>query len=439
MVADNFSCPCAGRKVCLRLKKRQQGANVHSDSAATTAELQDPPHKALAAEAMLRPAQDAAELLSGHPPNVVAAALMELNPGFTQDILEALDPEMKQALSPWVPPERLRQWACNAAYPQDSIGRLMEPAYSVFSADMTVAETIERLRALAKVALVTYGYIVDEHGVLRGVLTMRDLLFADEDVRLEALMLRDVFALRPETALSDAMKQVLGRHYPVYPVCDAGGKLLGLVRGQTMFQEQAIEITAQVGTTFGVEKEERLTTPIGQSFRYRHPWLQLNLVTAFAAGAVVALFQDTVDRLVILALFLPILAGQSGNTGCQALAVTLRGMTLGEVERGRGRMLVAKEAWLGFYNGSLTGLVAAIGMFGVAMYQENPNALLLAVVVWAALVGACVVSGICGALIPLTLKRFGQDPATASSIFLTTATDVVSMGMLLGLATMLVR
>jgi magnesium transporter len=412
---------------------------VHSDSAATAAELQDPPHKALAAEAMLRPAQEAAELLSGHPPNVVAAALMELNPGFTQDILEALDPEMKQALVPWVPPERLRQWACNAAYPQDSIGRLMEPAYSVFSPDMTVAETIERLRALAKVALVTYGYIVDEDGVLRGVLTMRDLLFADEGVRLEALMLRDVFALRPETPLSDAMKQVLGRHYPVYPVCDAGGKLLGLVRGQTMFQEQAIEITAQVGTTFGVEKEERLTTPIGQSFRYRHPWLQLNLVTAFAAGAVVALFQDTVDRLVILALFLPILAGQSGNTGCQALAVTLRGMTLGEVERGRGRMLVAKEAWLGFYNGSLTGLVAAIGMFGVAMYQGNPNALLLAVVVWGALVGACVVSGICGALIPLTLKRFGQDPATASSIFLTTATDVVSMGMLLGLATVLVR
>jgi magnesium transporter len=154
---------------------------------------------------------------------------------------------------------------------------------------------------------------------------------------------------------------------------------------------------------------------------------------------VVAFFQDTVDRLVILALFLPILAGQSGNTGCQALAVTLRGMTLGEVERGRGRTLVAKEAWLGLYNGALTGLVAAIGMFGVALYQENPNAVLLAVVVWAALVGACVVSGVCGALIPLTLKRFGLDPATASSIFLTTATDVVSMGMLLGLAALIVR
>ncbi|MGH8667585.1 MAG: magnesium transporter, partial [Burkholderiales bacterium] len=332
-----------------------------------------------------------------------------------------------------------RQWQRNGAYSQDSIGRLMEPAYAMYRPGMTVGETIERLRALVKVAFVTYGYVVDDQGRLCGLVTMRDLLFAAESMRLESVMLRNVFTLSPETTLNDAMKQVLDRHYPVYPVCDAQGMLLGLVRGQAMFEEQAIEITAQVGTTFGVEKEERLTTPIGQSFRYRHPWLQLNLLTAFAAGAVVALFQETVDRLVILALFLPILAGQSGNTGCQALAVTLRGMTLGEVESGKGRALVWKEAWLGFYNGSLTGLVAGVGMFAVALYQENPNALLLAIVVWMALVGACVVSGICGALIPMTLKRFGLDPATASSIFLTTATDVVSMGMLLGLAAFLVR
>ena len=252
-------------------------------------------------------------------------------------------------------------------------------------------------------------------------------------------MLRDVFTLAPQTPLDEAMKLVLDRHYPVYPVCDASRRLLGLVRGQALFQEQAIEITAQVGTTFGVEKEERLSTPIGHSFKYRHPWLQLNLLTAFAAGAVVAAFQDTVDRLVILALFLPILAGQSGNTGCQALAVTLRGMTLGELKTGKGRALVSKEAWLGLYNGSLTGLVAGAGMYAVGLYQGSPDALVLGVVVWLALVGACVVSGICGAMIPLTLKRFGLDPATASSIFLTTATDVVSMGMLLGLATLLVR
>ena len=110
-----------------------------------------------------------------------------------------------------------------------------------------------------------------------------------------------------------------------------------------------------------------------------------------------------------------------------------------ELKGGKERELVAKEAWLGFYNGSLTGLVAGVGMLVMAIYQDNANSVALAAVVWMALVGACVVSGICGALIPITLKRFGLDPATASSIFLTTATDVVSMGMLLGLATVLVR
>jgi magnesium transporter len=222
-------------------------------------------------------------------------------------------------------------------------------------------------------------------------------------------------------------------------VCDDSGTLIGLVRGQAMFEEQAFEITAQVGTMVGVEKEERLATPWQQSLKFRHPWLQLNLLTAFVAGAVVGIFQDTVDRLVVLALFLPVLAGQSGNTGCQALAVTLRGLTLGELKSGREKTLVMKEALLGLLNGAMVGLVAAIGMYVVAAYQHIPNALPLAVVVWLAMVGSCVASGVSGALVPLTLKRLGADPATASSIFLTTATDVVSMGLLLGLATLIIR
>jgi magnesium transporter len=189
----------------------------------------------------------------------------------------------------------------------------------------------------------------------------------------------------------------------------------------------------------GVEKEERLGTPWPRSLFMRHPWLQLNLLTAFLAAAVVGVFQDTIDRLVILALFLPVLAGQSGNTGCQALAVTLRGMTIGELKPGSERQLVTKEAGLGLLNGAGVGVFAAIGMYVVASGQGSEHALLLSVVVFLAMIGSCVASGLSGALVPLTLKRLGFDPATASSIFLTTATDVVSMGMLLGLAALLVR
>jgi magnesium transporter len=289
-----------------------------------------------------------------------------------------------------------------------------------------------------RTAIITYGYVIDSAGKLLGIVTMRDLLFAEDHMPLESVMLHNAFYLKPDLPLADAMRLVLGRHYPVYPVCDDNGKLLGVVRGQTMFEEQAFEITAQVGSMVGVEKEERLATPLPNSFKFRHPWLQINLATAFVAGAVVAIFQDTVDRLVILALFLPVLAGQSGNTGCQALAVTLRGMTLGELKAGAERALVIKEASLGALNGAFTGVVAALGMYIVATFQHNPNALMLSLVVWIALVGSCVASGISGAMVPLTLKRFGFDPATASSIFLTTATDVVSMGLLLGLASLLI-
>jgi magnesium transporter len=364
--------------------------------------------------------------------------LVDLNPAFVQDILSAMPGGLVDAVSQAVAPEIAAQWRKNRPYPEGTIGRLMEPAYAVFRPAMTVKQTVDRLRELIKIAFITYGYITDDSGKLVGVITMRDLLFADGHVKLESLMLREVFSLKPDMPLRDATRLVLDRHYPVYPVTDANGVLVGLVRGQAMFEEQAIEITAQAGAMVGVEKEERLVTPLKQSFKFRHPWLQLNLVTAFVAGAVVAIFQDTVDRLVILAIFLPVLAGQSGNTGCQALAVTLRGMTLGELKGGRERALVAKEAWLGFYNGLLTGLVAGIGMLVIAIYQDSSNAVALALVVWMALVGACIISGLCGALIPITLKRMGLDPATASSIFLTTATDVVSMGLLLGLATFLV-
>jgi magnesium transporter len=412
---------------------------VPSEPFAPQAISPDSPYAVLYAEAKSRPPLDAATLLAEHPPGLIAAVLTELNPNLTQDILAEFPGGLVQAIMQTLPPEIARQWQRNRAYPKDSIGRLMDPAYAVFEPAMTVTQSIERLRALVKIAFITYAYITDEHGKLCGLITMRDLLLAQGHERLDEIMLRVVFTLTPEMALNDAMKLALERHYPVYPVCDENGVLLGLVRGQAMFEEQAIEITAQVGTTFGVEKEERLATSIGRSFKYRHPWLQLNLLTAFAAGGVVAIFQETVDRLVILALFLPVLAGQSGNTGCQALAVTLRGMTLGELKTGKGLDLVSKEAWLGFYNGALTGVIAGIGMFIVALYQGNPNAVGLAVVVWMALVGACITSGICGAMIPLTLKRFGLDPATASSIFLTTATDVASMGMLLGLATLFVR
>jgi len=204
-------------------------------------------------------------------------------------------------------------------------------------------------------------------------------------------------------------------------------------------QKRSDEFSAQPGAMVGVEKEERLATHWLRSLRLRHPWLQLNLFTAFVAAAVVGMFQGTIDRLLILTIFLPVLADQSGNTGSQALAITLRGLILGDLDSGKKKALVRKEALLGLLNGALVGLIAAICMYAVATFQHLPSALMLGIVVFLAMIGSCVISGICGAVVPLILKRFGADPVIASSIFLTTATNVASMGLLLGLAAVLVK
>ncbi|MBL9130957.1 MAG: magnesium transporter [Verrucomicrobiaceae bacterium] len=381
---------------------------------------------------------DAADALEQAAESDAAAVLQELNPMVAQQVLHQMTDERRCAILAAAPIEMARQWMHNREHPEDSVGWLMEPPVAIFRPAMTVRETIEALRKLTKKAFITYGYVTDDANKLLGVLVMRDLMLAEPQTRLADVMYTNIFTFAPDMPLTEAMKAAVGRHYPVYPVCDEQGRLLGLVRGQTLFEARAIEISAQAGTMVGVEKEERLTTPVRRSLRFRHPWLQINLATCFVAAAVVAAFQETLDRVVLLAAFLPVLAGQSGNTGCQALAVTLRGVTLGDLKPGDERALVFKEGLLGLMNGMLVGVTAAGGMLVYAHISNTPRAVALAGVVWLSMVASCVVSGLCGALIPLTLRRFGADPATASSIFLTTATDVVSMGVFLGLATLLV-
>jgi len=322
-------------------------------------------------------------------------------------------------------------------YPEDSVSRLMEPPIAVFLPMMTVGEATEIVRDLAATTRVfTYGYIVDATGVLVGVVTMRDLLLHPPEQTLEAIMLQQPFALSVHHTVLEAIKETVQKHYPSYPVCDDRGVIVGIVRGSKLFEKQAIEISAQAGSMVGVEREERASTSFWQSFKFRHPWLQFNLLTAFIAAAVVGLFENTIEKIVVLAVFLPVLAGQSGNTGCQALAVALRSMTLGDLNPGSEKRQLFKEAALGLVNGALVGVTAGIGMYFYALWQHvGESPVKLAVIVFLAMSGSCLLSGLAGVLVPITLKKCGADPATASSIFLTTATDVASMGFFLGIAT----
>ena len=382
--------------------------------------------------------REGADMLVPQDDETALAVLRAVRPEVAAGVLAHIRGKQRKRLLAAATRAEAERWAPSESYAEGTIGRMMESATAIFSPDETVSAATEAIRDMARRTFVTYGFIVDPGGRLVGVVTMRDLLLADRAAKLGDIMLRDVFFLTPDLKLEDAMKLVLNRHFPVYPVCEADRRLIGEIRGQAMFEEQAYQISAQPGAMVGVDREERLSTPWKRSLLFRHPWLQLNLLTAFLAAAVVGTFQDTIDRIVILAMFLPVLAGQSGNTGCQALAVALRGLTLGELKKGKERALVMKEGLLGLLNGMLVGVTAGIGMFIVARLQHNPAATTLALIVFVAMTGSCVISGISGALIPLTLKKLGADPATASSIFLTTATDVASMGIFLGLATMLI-
>ena len=393
----------------------------------------------LAQQLKALPPEEAAALIERMQPAHAVELLLTLNPAMVQPILAQMEKGARRLISASAPPEVAEQWKRNTAFAKGSIGQLMETPLSVARPEATVGEAIEALRPLVRTMLVTYVYVVDAEGRLQGLVTMRDLLFNDRAARLGDVMLKAPFTLRPEMAVPDAMKLAVNRHFPQYPVVDAQGRLIGLVRGAALFELEAFEITAQAGAMVGVEKEERIATPLAQSFKFRNPWLLVNLVTAFTAGGVVALFQGTLDKLVILATFLPVLAGQSGNTGCQALAVCVRGITLGDIRPGRGRQLVSKEALLGLANGAVTGVLCGIAMYLFANSQDSPHALALALVVTVAMVASCAISGISGALVPLALKRLGADPATASSIVVTTATDVASMGLLLGLAALVIR
>lgn len=376
--------------------------------------------------------------LSALPDVAVARLLHSLGPGRAVAILDRFGPERRRQIAFAAGQGEDGQWLAGQNWPEGSVGRLMEASPAIFTADATVTTVIATLRPIVSHTLVTYIFVVDDAHRLVGLVAFRELAFAQPTQMLSEIMVGQPFSLRPDAEVIDAMRDVVRRHYPVYPVCDADGRLLGLVRGAVLFEEQAFEISAQAGAMVGVEREERLTTPWRRALRFRHPWLQLNLVTAFVAASVVGLFQGTVNRIVLLAVFIPVLSGQCSNTGCQALAVTLRGMTLGELTPARARGLLWKEGWLGFLNGSLTGLVAAAGMFLLAQHQQHPQALTLAMITFVAMAGSCAVSGFAGAAVPMGLKRLGADPATASSIFLTTATDVVSMGIFLGLAAWLI-
>jgi len=370
---------------------------------------------------------DGAHMLAKETPERIAAVFAELPQVFVDHIRAYLPADLQAEVQGPL-----------GGIEENTVGEMMEPALAVLPQTTTAQQAIDFLRGHESPRLITYIYVTDAEERLTGLIVIRDLILADPDQPLRDIMLPAPFALTADMDLADADRAAIHRHYPVYPVVDADHHVIGIVRGWRLFERQAIEISAQSGQMVGVDKEERLYTGIWRAFKMRHGWLQVNLLTAFVAGFVVSLFEGTIAQIVTLAAFLPILAGQSGNTGCQALAITLRGITLGDLKHFPVRKLIRKELILGALNGVLTGAVAGLAMIWSSGGFSSPEGPMLGLVILLAMTGACMASGLFGVLVPLTLRRMGADPCTASSIFLTTGTDIAGMGLMLALATILV-
>ncbi len=380
--------------------------------------------------------QDATDAIEGKSPSDAADVLGRMAPDDIQQILETLPRAEAAAIASHLPGATPAQNAESAAVTSSvsgTIEELMLPVPAILAPNQTAAEAVAFLVQSAAVSDITYIYVVDA-GKLTGVVGMRDILLAKPSQRLSEIMVAKPFAFAADTDISEAVHVALIRHYPLYPIVDDSGRLTGVVRGWQLFKRVAVEVTGQAGAQVGVSRDEQISTPVGRAFWMRHPWLQVNLLTAFAAAFVVGMFEDTITQIVALAAFLPVLAGQSGNTGGQALAITLRGLTLGQLNDYPVRNLLRKEILLGALNGVSVGIVAGAAMWAYAALSGEAQPFMLGLVILIAMVGACTGSGIFGVVVPLTLQRFGADPAMASSIFLTTFTDILGMGLVLFLA-----
>ncbi|MDO9317914.1 MAG: magnesium transporter [Gammaproteobacteria bacterium] len=372
----------------------------------------------------------AADLLKALPEEHIRQLMAELPPQDTVRMLGQLEERRRMQLLAILTESVRKELSELLSYPENSAGRLMDTRASVFRGEMTVAETLNVLRK-AKLRTARGVFLVDSEGRLTAKIPLQDIAVAEPHVQLAELA-QAVPAMVPSTAEKDEISELFEKHQLLdLPVVDIDQRLLGIINHNSLVQVSQEDMSSDVLAMVGASRDERALSGPLFAVRKRMPWLQINLLTAFLAASVVGLFEDTIASFTALAVLLPVVAGQSGNAGAQALAVTMRGLALREITIRHWFRVMYKEVRVGFVNG--LGIAVTCGL-GVFLWSQSLG---LVLVICSAMVLAMVAAGFAGAIVPLVLVRFGQDPAQASSIILTTVTDVVGFFAFLGIATAL--
>ncbi len=371
----------------------------------------------------------AAAILGEADDEMVIAVANQLDPKRATTILMQLSPEVRERLLPHLTDSLRRDVQEQLTYPVDSVGRIMSTRFLAFHETMRAGEAVRKIRTLAQSGMpASYVYIIDDNDTLLGVLNMHSLMLAAEHAPLSKVMNRDIFTIHAFTDREDAATQLAKRRYFAAPVVDSEGHLLGIIKAEHLLADAQKEATEDLLRMVGAGSEERAFSPMSFSLRKRLPWLHVNLVTAFMAASVVAVFEGLIAELTMLAVFLPVIAGQGGNAGAQSLAIVMRGIVMREVPKNKRKYLVAKETLLGLISGVLIGLIT-----GLIAWLWYGNAV-LGMVVTLGMVINLIFAGFAGASIPLIMKALRFDPAQCSMIILTTITDVIGFFAFLALA-----
>src|SRR6188472_2727433 len=311
-----------------------------------------------------------AKLLATRPAEEIAKLAQEIPSDDAAALIDYLPEELSAAVLDLMRPKESGVVENLLEYDERTAGRIMNPHVFALNEDMTVGEAITELQTNRDVEMVFYLYAVDERRHLVGVVSLRRMLLVPPDTPLKHIMTTEVYSARVDTDQEEVARQVASYNLLAIPVVDSENKLVGIITVDDVIDVIKDEATEDIYRLAGVSGDERAFTPALESLRKRLPWLGVNLVTAFLAAGVVALFEGTIDALPVLAIFMPIVAGMGGNAGTQTLTVVVRGIALGELTWGNARKALFKEIVVGVGNGVFLGVAAALVVWAT---RGNPT------------------------------------------------------------------
>ena len=314
-------------------------------------------------------------------------------------------------------------------YKEDSAGGIMTTEYIALYRRFTVSQAIEKIKEIApKTEHIETIYVMNNNKKIVGTVSLRDLLVADKDEAVEDLMNPNFLFVNPDLDQEEVARIVSKYDLNAIPVINSQKVMLGIITVDDIVDVIIEEQTEDILKMGGVDKEETLDSTVMQSVKRRLPWLLVNLATAFLASFTIKAFEGIIAQVVALSATMTIIVGMGGNAGSQTVSIIIRSLAMGKVKFNEVKKLVLKEVVLGVINGAVIGLVTGIV---VSLIYGNAY---LGLIIFLAMIGNLIISGFFGLIIPIILEKLKIDPAISSSIFLTTATDVLGFFLFLGLA-----